>query len=64
MDELKPGTPSLADALGDLTALDLDLDALSAGERGDSLTAGHGMTEASASYCCAPPPNCCNCSCS
>ncbi|MGW5526954.1 hypothetical protein [Streptomyces xanthochromogenes] len=22
------------------------------------------MTEVSASFCCAPPPNCCNCSCS
>ncbi|WP_372458585.1 thiomuracin/GE37468 family thiazolyl RiPP peptide [Streptomyces niphimycinicus] len=35
-----------------------------AGAQGESLTAGHGMTEASASYCCAPPPNCCNCGCS
>ncbi|WP_449346501.1 thiomuracin/GE37468 family thiazolyl RiPP peptide [Streptomyces xanthochromogenes] len=33
-------------------------------EHSQSLTAGHGMTEVSASFCCAPPPNCCNCSCS
>ncbi|MFD5391831.1 thiomuracin/GE37468 family thiazolyl RiPP peptide [Streptomyces sp. NPDC127074] len=63
-EEFEPEAPTLAEVLGDLSALSLDLDALTAGAQGESLTAGHGMTEASASYCCAPPPNCCNCGCS
>ncbi|ANH89874.1 MULTISPECIES: thiomuracin/GE37468 family thiazolyl RiPP peptide [Streptomyces] len=63
MNEFSNGTPSLADAVADL-ALDLDLGSLAEDEHSQSLTAGHGMTEVSASFCCAPPPNCCNCSCS
>ncbi|MFF7633112.1 thiomuracin/GE37468 family thiazolyl RiPP peptide [Kitasatospora sp. NPDC008050] len=63
MNEFKHGSPSLAAAVADL-ALELDLASLAGDEQSQSLTAGHGMTEASASFCCAPPPNCCNCSCS
>ena len=63
MNESKQGSPSLAAAVADL-ALELDLASLAGDEQSQSLTAGHGMTEASASFCCAPPPNCCNCSCS
>ncbi|MCX4744070.1 hypothetical protein OG455_00835 [Kitasatospora sp. NBC_01287] len=63
MNEFKDGSPSLAAAVADL-ALELDVASLAGDEHGLSLTAGHGMTEASASFCCAPPPNCCNCSCS
>jgi hypothetical protein len=63
MNEFKQSSPSLAAAVADL-ALELDLASLAGDEQSQSLTAGHGMTEASASFCCAPPPNCCNCSCS
>ncbi|MEU9098403.1 thiomuracin/GE37468 family thiazolyl RiPP peptide [Streptomyces sp. NPDC048361] len=63
MNENSNASPSLAAAVADL-ALDLDLDSLAGDEHSQSLTAGHGMTEVSASFCCAPPPNCCNCSCS
>ncbi|WP_329569224.1 thiomuracin/GE37468 family thiazolyl RiPP peptide [Kitasatospora sp. NBC_01266] len=52
---------SLADAL---EGLSLDLAPLIGEGVDESLTSGHGMTEAGASFCCAPPPNCCNCSCS
>ena len=63
MEETRNVEQSLAEALEGLS-LDLDLAPLADGEYNASLTAGHGMTEASASYCCAPPPNCCTCSCS